>query len=199
MLFRSPYTTLNSGWISTTSFEIGNMWPGNYFWRVKARSSNLLESNWSETWSFSVITTIVSTTPTQVPTFTPTPISSITPTATKIPQPGFIELVDNLSLHTESGNWPPKNGQKLIAHIKIRNGGDLPIHIEHLGVRGRRNGDESWDIGFWTVDLNGHNEWELTPNNERPLQSGNYSFRISYTLNGSTWVEIGNEINFTVP
>ncbi len=188
-----PYSTLTSGWISATSFHIGSMWPGNYFWHVKARDINLLESSWSETRTFSVVAATIS------PTKTPTPRLTNTPTATQIPQPGFVELVDELSLRTEAGNWPPQNGQKLIAHIKIRNGGDLPIHIEHIGVRGRRNNSEFWDIGFWTVDLNGDNEWELNPNNERPLQSGNYSFRISYSLNGSTWIEIGNEINFTVP
>ena len=108
-------------------------------------------------------------------------------------------MVDDLTLQTESGNWPPQSGQKLIAHIKIQNGGDLPIHIEHIGVRGRRNGSDSWDIGFWTIDLNGRDVWSLDPNNERPLAPGNYSFRISYSLDGSSWIEIGNEIQFSVP
>lgn len=68
-----------------------------------------------------------------------------------------------------------------------------------MGVRGRKNGSESWDIGFWSVDVNGRDTWSLDPNNERPLTSGKYSFRISYSLDGSSWTEVGNEINFTVP
>lgn len=197
-----PYGTLNSGWINDTSYRIGTMWPGTYNWHVKARGQNGVESNWSDTWTFVIaqpptatlaIPTATSVPPTSIP---PTPIP---PTSTPVPQPGFVQLVDDLTLRTESGNWPPQAGQKLIAHIKIRNGGDLTLHIEHIGVRGRRNGSDFWDIGFWTVDLNGHDVWSLDPNNERPLVSGNYSFRISYSLDGVNWTEIGNEINFTVP
>jgi hypothetical protein len=114
-------------------------------------------------------------------------------------EPGRLELVDDLSLRSDgSGAWPPQVGDKLIAHIKVRNAGDQSLHVEHIGVRGRRNGSENWDIGWWTIDLNGGQEWSLDPNNERPLQEGSYSFRISYSLDGSNWTEIGNEINFTV-
>jgi hypothetical protein len=198
-----PYGTLNSGWINDVAYHIGTMWPGKYHWRVKARSLDGRESNWSDVWTFTISESVVPS-PVRVPTNTPippTPIppSPIPPTVTPIPKAGYVELVDPLSLRTEAGNWPPQSGQKLIAHIKIRNGGDLPIHIEQIGVRGRRNGSEFWDIGFWTIDLNGHDVWSLDPNNERPLAPGNYSFRISYSLDGSTWTEIGNEINFTVP
>ncbi len=176
-LWGGPYSTMvPCDWQGNTSCIIGQMWPGTMLWHVKARSSDGRESDWSDTWNFTIQES-------------PTPPSA----------PGFFELVDDLILRTDSGGWPPQTGSKLIAHIKIRNGGDQPIHVEHVGVRGRRNNDESWDIGFWTVDLNGHQEWSLDPNNERQLIPGNYSFRISYTLDGFTWEEVGQEINFTVP
>jgi hypothetical protein len=202
-----PYGNLNSGWINDVAYHIGTMWPGTYKWHVKARGQNGVDSNWSDTWSFTVTesappkpaTSIPTTSipPTQIPSTAVPP--TVIPTVTPVPQPGSIILVDDLTLYTESGNWPPQSGQKLIAHIKIQNGGDLPIHIQHVGVRGRRNGSDSWDIGFWTIDLNGHVAWSLDPNNERPLVPGNYSFRISYSLDGSTWTEVGSEIKFTVP
>lgn len=198
-----PYGTLNSGWINDVAYQIGTMWPGVYNWHVKSRGQNGLESNWSDTWSFTVTQSATSIAPTSLPpTYvlpTQIPSTAIPSTIPPVPQTGFIVLVDNFSLQTESGIWPPQADQKLIAHIKIQNGGDLPVHIEHIGVRGRRNGSESWDIGFWTIDLNGHDVWSLDPNNERPLSTGTYSFRISYSLDGSTWKEVGNEINFTVP
>lgn len=171
-----PYSSMTPcDWQGDTSCKIGQMWPGTMSWHVKARSSDGQESDWSDTWTFTI----------QQP---PPPPSN----------PGFFELVDDLTLRTDSGGWPPQSGNKLIAHIKIRNGGDQPIHIEHVGVRGRRNGNDSWDIGFWTIDLNGKQEWSLDPNNERPLVAGNYSFRISYSLDGVNWNETGPEINFTV-
>jgi hypothetical protein len=209
-----PYGTLNSGWINDVAYHVGNMWPGTYQWHVKSRGQNGVESNWSDTWTFTVIQptqTLAPSTnipPTSVPPTaippTSVPPTSVPPTAipqnpTPVPQAGFIVLVDDLRLSTESGAWPPEAGQKLIAHIKIKNGGDLPIHVQHIGVRGRRNGSESWDIGFWSIDINGHDLWEFNPNNERQLASGNYSFRISYSLDGSSWIEAGNEINFRVP
>lgn len=198
-----PYGTLNSGWINDGAYHIGTMWPGTYKWHVKARGQNGLDSSWSETWTFTVTQPESTSIPPTVALPTAVPPTAIPPTdvppPTSVSQPGFIVLLDELTLRTESGNWPPQSGQKILAHIKIQNGGDLPIHIQHIGVRGRRNGSESWDIGFWTIDLNGHDVWSLDPNNERPLQSGNYSFRISYSLEGSNWTELGREINFTVP
>ncbi len=179
-LWGGPYDTMTPcDWQSSKSCFIGTMWPGTMSWHVKVRSASGQESEWSETRSFT--------------------IQEISPTATTKSEPGFVELVDNLSLRADpSGSWPPIAGDKLIAHIKIKNGGDTSIHILHIGVRGRRNGSESWDIGFWGIDVNGHQEWSLDPNNERPLQPGSYSFKISYSIDGSSWVEIGNEINFTV-
>lgn len=190
-LWGGPYSTMTPcDWQRKISCRIGQMWPGNMSWHVKARSGDGTESDWSPTWNFTIGPVENQPAPPAPPPEQPNPPPS---------QPASVDLVDDLSLRTESGNWPPQAGEKLIAHIKVRNGGDLLLHIEHLGVRGRKNGSDFWDIGFWTVDLNGHQEWSLDPNNERPLEPGNYSFRLSYSLNGSKWTEIGSEINFTVP
>ncbi len=196
-----PYGTLNSGWTNDIAYHIGTMWSGSFSWHVKSRNSQGQESEWSPTRVFKINQPENLASPIPPATIQPTAVPpTFTPVSppTQIPQVGFIQLIDDLSLRTESGNWPPQSGEKIIAHIRVRNGGDLLLHVQHLGVRGRRNGSDSWDIGFWSVDLNGHQEWSLDPNNERPLESGNYSFRISYTLDGSSWVEVGNEINFTV-
>jgi hypothetical protein len=161
-----------------------------------------MESEWSDTWEFTVNEMVVppSSTPEPQPTEQPQATSQPQPTEPPPPAiPGFVELVENLEIRSDgSGAWPPLVGDKLIAHIKVGNGGDESIHIANIGVRGRRNGSDFWDIGFWSIDLDGHGEWSLDPNNERPLEPGNYSFRISYTLDGSNWIEMGNEINFTV-
>ena len=197
-----PSGTVNSGWVDGVAYHVGTMWPGSYNWRVRSRNSEGQESDWSPTWVFKINQPEDSASPIPPSSVPPSPIpppSTPVPPPTSISQAGVVELIDDLTLRTESGNWTPQAGQKIIAHIRIRNGGDLLLHIQHLGVRGRRNGSDSWDIGFWTVDLNGHQEWSLDPNNERPLEPGNYSFRISYSLDGSNWVEIGNEINFTMP
>jgi len=45
-----PLTTpINSGWILNTSWSLGSQWSGVYQWRVKARNSSGVESDWSET------------------------------------------------------------------------------------------------------------------------------------------------------
>lgn len=189
-LWGGPYSTMTPcNWVMDTSCYIGEMWPGVMQWHVRARNGQGMETGWSDTWAFTVYEiAVVSTEPPPPP-----------PTEPPIMRPGFVELVDNLELRSDgSGSWPPLAGDKLIAHIKVRNGGDESIHVANIGIRGRRNGSDFWDIGFWSVDLDGNSEWSLDPNNERPLEPGSYSFRISYTLDGSNWVEIGNEINFTV-
>ncbi len=104
----------------------------------------------------------------------------------------------SLELRTELGNWPPEEGQKLIANINFENTTGQAMNIQHIGVRGRRNGMDFWDIGFWSINLEAGQTWSFEANNERPLEPGNYSFRVSYSLDGTTWTEVGNEINFTV-
>ena len=110
-----------------------------------------------------------------------------------------IVAVDPLDLHSEGfpAYWPPCVGQKLIAHIKVRNTCAHSVHLQHMGVRGRRNGTEFWDIGFWEITIPAGVTWELNPNNERLLEPGWYCFRISYSPDGTGWCEIGNDICFT--
>ncbi|MBN1315515.1 MAG: hypothetical protein JXA42_08605, partial [Anaerolineales bacterium] len=89
-------------------------------------------------------------------------------------------------------------GDHLIATFQIDNTSDDSMHLVHAGVRGRRNGTEYWDIGFWEVTIQPHDTFSLEADNERPLEPGDYSFRVSYSTDGDNWTEIGNEINFTV-
>lgn len=42
-------------WQSGTSCHIGQMWPGNVLWHVKARTSSGTESAWSEEWNFTIM------------------------------------------------------------------------------------------------------------------------------------------------
>ena len=181
-LWGGPYSKMTPcNWQSGTSCHIGQMWPGTMYWHIKARSASGEESSWSDAWSF----IIQEGKKEQAPTETPVPL-----------QPGRLELVDSLQLHSVgSGKWPPQVGDKLVAHIKVRNAGEQAISVK-VGVRGRRNGSDNWDIGWWDVTLQPGQVWGLDPNNERPLQSGSYSFRISYQQDGQ-WHEIGNEVNFT--
>jgi hypothetical protein len=72
------YGTLNSGWIGDTAYRIGTMWPGDYSWRVKARDYNGLESNWSETWTFTIQESASPTSP---------PATATSPTDTPVPPP----------------------------------------------------------------------------------------------------------------
>jgi hypothetical protein len=41
-------------WQSGTKCHIGQMWPGTMSWHVKARDNNGRESDWSDTWTFTI-------------------------------------------------------------------------------------------------------------------------------------------------
>jgi hypothetical protein len=114
--------------------------------------------------------------------------------------PGGLALAEPLSFTSEgSGQWPPRQGDKIIARIRVANVGDQSLHVPYIGVRGRRNGWETLDIGWFSVDIAGHSTWSLDANNEHALEQGDYAFRVSYSLDGQDWVELGNEVTFTVP
>ncbi len=88
-----PYGTLNSGWITDVAYHIGTMWPGAYKWHVKSRGQNGVESNWSDTSSFTVTQSATSIPPTSIPP-TAVPPTQIPPTVvpqppTAKPQPSF--------------------------------------------------------------------------------------------------------------
>jgi hypothetical protein len=54
-LWGGPYSTMTPcNWQSGTSCRIGQMWPGTMSWKVKARDSSGRESEWSDTWSFTI-------------------------------------------------------------------------------------------------------------------------------------------------
>ena len=69
-------TMVPCDWQSGTSCHIGTMWAGTMSWHVKARNSSGQESDWSDTWTF----TILGPTDTPTPTLTITPTLSVTPT-----------------------------------------------------------------------------------------------------------------------
>ncbi|RLG20032.1 hypothetical protein DRN74_06085, partial [Candidatus Micrarchaeota archaeon] len=52
-LWGGPSIDINSGWIGSTDWHIGQLWPGDYHWQVKARNQ-YGESDWSNTWNFTV-------------------------------------------------------------------------------------------------------------------------------------------------
>lgn len=77
-LWGGPYNQMTPcDWQSGTSCRIGKMLPGVMYWHVRARNSGGLESEWSDTWSFTI----------QGPTDTPTPTLTITPTPSVTPTP----------------------------------------------------------------------------------------------------------------
>ncbi|MCL4490177.1 MAG: hypothetical protein M1570_18910 [Chloroflexi bacterium] len=54
-LWGGPYSLMTPcNWQSGTSCHIGGMWPGNMLWHVKARNSSGTESDWSDTWNFTI-------------------------------------------------------------------------------------------------------------------------------------------------
>src|SRR5690606_18853252 len=62
--------------------------------------------------------------------------------------PGSLTLAEPLSFTSDgSGQWPPREGDKIIARIRVANVGDQNLSVPYIGVRGRRNGWETWDIG----------------------------------------------------
>ncbi len=50
-----PYSLMTScNWQSGTSCHIGTMWPGTMSWHVKARNASGQETDWSDTWTFTI-------------------------------------------------------------------------------------------------------------------------------------------------
>lgn len=72
-LWGGPYSLMTPcDWQSGTSCRIGQMWPGVMAWHVKARNASGQESNWSDTWTFTVLAP-------DTPTFTPSPTATTPP------------------------------------------------------------------------------------------------------------------------
>jgi murein DD-endopeptidase MepM/ murein hydrolase activator NlpD len=54
-LWGGPYSLMTPcDWQSGTSCHIGTMWPGTMYWHAKARNGSGQESDWSDTWSFTI-------------------------------------------------------------------------------------------------------------------------------------------------
>jgi len=54
-LWGGPYSLMTPcDWQSGTSCHIGTMWPGVMQWHVKARNGSGQESDWSDTWTFTI-------------------------------------------------------------------------------------------------------------------------------------------------
>jgi len=81
-LWGGPYSTMTPcDWQSGTSCHIGQMWPGTMSWHVKARNSNGQETDWSDTWSFTIQDIPQPPTDTPRPSFT----GNIAPQANRSP------------------------------------------------------------------------------------------------------------------
>ena len=87
----APYGTLSfGGWQTTSNVHIGQMWPGTYTWHVKGRSASGQETNWSATWTFSILSAsgpVVTGTPAPRITDSPTPVVTNPPTTVVTPSP----------------------------------------------------------------------------------------------------------------
>ena len=54
-IWGGPYSKMTvCDWQGGTSCHIGQMWPGTISWHVKARGASGQESNWSDTWEFTI-------------------------------------------------------------------------------------------------------------------------------------------------
>lgn len=115
------------------------------------------------------------------------------------PDCGCIEEALPLSVHSEGypGVWPPCVGRKLIAHMNVRNKCGYDVQVKWLGARGRRSGDtEYWDMLYENIEIPAGGTWVFDPNNERPLDAGWYSLRMTCSPDGSAWREFGTQLDF---
>jgi len=124
-LWGGPYSRMTPcDWQSSTSCRIGTMWPGTMQWRVKARNGGR-ESDWSDTWSFTVQEAPRPITNTPTPTRTATPV---------VATDRDLQVIGNLYLSTTS----PQVGETVTAIFKLKNVSSHTINITRLvaGARG---------------------------------------------------------------
>ena len=56
VLWGGPYKEMTPcNWQTATTCRIGQMWSGTFYWKVMARNSARLESNWGGPWTFSIL------------------------------------------------------------------------------------------------------------------------------------------------
>jgi hypothetical protein len=163
-LWGGPYSTMTPcDWQSDTTCHIGTMWPGTMQWHVKARNASRQESDWSDTWSFTI-----EGTPT--PTWTRTPTRTPTPTYTPAPAPPVpsardLQVIGTLTLSTTS----PQVDQSVTAVLKFRNVSNRVVTIERLVVGARGPGARTAPNDGWgarEVDFPARTNLVLRPGEE---------------------------------
>lgn len=162
-LWGGPYSTMTPcDWQSDTTCHIGTMWPGTMQWHVKARNASKQESDWSDTWSFTI-----EGTPTPTWTRTPTPAYTPTPTYTPAPVPSArdLQVIGTLTLSTTS----PQVDQSVTAVLKFRNVSNRVVTIERLVVGARGPGARTAPNDGWgarEVDFPARTNLVLRPGEE---------------------------------
>lgn len=169
-LWGGPYDRMTPcDWQSGTTCHIGTMWPGTMLWRVKARNASGQESDWSDTWSFTIRQEIT-------PTWTPT---------TRAITPGRLVLVDGLSLSSTS----IQVNQSVNARFRVRNDGGTPITARYLGVKGRHSSGASYDF-HWIENLTLQPGQEFTYDVNRSFdRTGSYSLTPNW-FDGANWRDL---------
>lgn len=77
-----PTFTSQDDRYKTNTYYTPKLSDGIWYWRVKAKNSDGIWSNWSDTWSFNLTTSTSTTTPTPSPSPTPaSPVNEPTPTS----------------------------------------------------------------------------------------------------------------------
>jgi len=170
-LWGGPYSTMTPcNWQSGTTCRIGTMWSGTMSWHAKARNASGQETDWSDTWSFTI----------QQPVSTPTPTMTPKPTT-----PGRAILTQGLVISPSS----PTAGQNVNAKFKIKNDGGQPITLRYFGVKGRHSSGASYDF-LWIENFTLQPGQEFQYDVNRALdRTGSYTFTPNY-YDGANWSDL---------
>lgn len=110
---------------------------------------------------------------------------------------GKLVMVDPFTLSTESSNWPPVIGDKLKAHVHVKNGGTADLSLNYFGIKGGRIDGEVWDAALPLPSLKVNEEYEVDIVWDNQFIPGNYSFQIVYD-DGTGMKPLGTSVTFTV-
>ena len=175
-LWGGPYSLMAPcNWQSGTSCHVGQMWPGAMSWHVIARNASGQESDWSDTWAFTI----------QEPPATPTPVPP-TPTPTAIPPgPGNAQLIEGLAISPNN----PRVGQSVNARFRVRNNGGQTFYARYFGAKGRDANDRDYSF-FWFENFALAPGQEFTYDTNRTFDhAGNFWFTPNYSPDGSDWTD----------
>jgi|GEM_PF-3470930 hypothetical protein len=172
-LWGGPYSTMTPcNWQSGTTCRIGTMWPGTMQWRIRAHNASGVESDWSDTWSFTIQQ---ASTPTPTRTNVPSP-----------PSPGRVVLTQGLTVSPSS----PTRGQSVNARFVAKNIGGAPVPFRFFGVKGRHSSGATYDF-HWLENFTLQPNQEFTYDVNRTFdRTGNFTFTPNYSLTGSTWADL---------